>query len=99
MEGNPFAYINKMTQNIEKKSQAPMFKPQKDMQWQNGMPSTTDYMQERMRNVVTSKMNNAKPWEEIQVGPGLNKINGRKGSVGFNSASIFNTACVLLLFF
>ena len=79
-------YTGAGSQNIEKKSQAPMFKPQKDMQWQNGMPSTTDYMQERMRNVVTSKMNNAKPWEEIQVGPGLNKINGKKGSGGFNSA-------------
>lgn len=79
-------YTGAGSQNIEKKAQAPMFKPQKDMQWQNGMPSTTEYMQERMRNVVTSKMNNAKPWDSIQVGPGLNKVNGKKGSGGFNSA-------------
>jgi hypothetical protein len=79
-------YTGAGSQNIEKTAQAPMFKPQKDMHWQNGMPSTTEYMQERMRNVVTSKMNNTKPWNEVQVGPGLNKVNGKKGSGGFNSA-------------
>ena len=79
-------YTGAGSQNIEKKAQAPMFKPQKDMQWQNGMPSTTDYMQERMRNNVTSKMNNAKPWDEIRVGPGLNQGFTKEGSGGFNSA-------------
>ena len=79
-------YTGAGSQNIEKKAQAPMFKPQKDMQWQNGMPSTTEYMQERMRNVVTSKMNNAKPFESIQVGPGLNKGFKKDGSGGFNSS-------------
>ena len=79
-------YTGAGSQNIEKKAQAPMFKPQKDMQWQNGMPSTTDYMQERMRNNVTSKMHNAKPFESVQVGPGLNQGFKKEGSGGFNSA-------------
>ena len=79
-------YTGAGSQNIEKKAQAPMFKPQKDMQWQNGMPSTTDYMQERMRNVVTSKMNNAKPWNSVRVAPGLNKGFTSEGSGGFNSS-------------
>ena len=55
------------------------------MQWINGMPSTSDFMQERMRGNVSSKMNNAKPWEEIQVGPGLNKGFSSEGTGGFNS--------------
>jgi len=79
-------YTGAGSQNIEKKAQAPMFKPQKDMQWQNGMPSTTDYIQERMRSVVTSKMNNTKPWDSVQVGPGLNKGFSKEGSGGFNSS-------------
>ena len=79
-------YTGAGSQNIEKKAQAPMFKPQKDMQWQSGMPSTTEYMQERMRNNVTSKMNNAKPWNEVRVAPGLNKGFTTEGSGGFNSA-------------
>lgn len=79
-------YTGAGSQNIEKKAQAPMFKPQKDMQWQNGMPSTTEYMQERMRNNVTSKMHNAKPWNEVRVAPGLNKGFTKEGSGGFNSA-------------
>ena len=79
-------YTGAGSQNIEKKAQAPMFKPQKDMQWQNGMPSTTEYMQERMRNNVTSKMHNAKPWDEVRVAPGLNKGFTKEGSGGFNSS-------------
>ena len=57
------------------------------MDWSssNGMPSFTQYMQDRMRNNVTSKMNNTKPWEEIQVGPGLNEGFSHEGSGGFNS--------------
>mgnify|MGYP001357862731 CR=1 FL=1 len=66
-------YTGSGSQQIQKKANAPFFKPQKNMQWINGMPSTSDFMQERMRGNVSSKMNNAKPWEEIQVGPGLNK--------------------------
>ena len=30
-------------------------------------------------------MNNVKPWQEIQVGPGLGKGYSSKGSIGFNS--------------
>ena len=44
-EGLLDSYSGAGSQKIEKVSQAPMFKPQKDMNWTNGMPSTTQYMQ------------------------------------------------------
>ena len=78
-------YTGSGSQQIQKKANAPFFKPQKNMQWINGMPSTSDFMQERMRGNVSSKMNNTKPWEEIQVGPGLNKGFSSEGDGGFNS--------------
>ena len=49
------------------------------------MPSTTDYIQSRMKSVLTQKMNNTKPWKEIRVAPGLNQGYTEKGSGGFNS--------------
>ena len=78
-------YTGSGSQQIQKKASAPFFKPQKNMQWINGMPSTSDFIQERMRGNVSSKMNNTKPWEEIQVGPGLNKGFSSEGTGGFNS--------------
>ena len=86
-EGLLDSYTGAGSQNIQKKESAPLFKSQKDMDWSssNGMPSFTQYMQDRMRNNVTSKMNNTKPWEEIQVGPGLNEGFSHEGSGGFNS--------------
>ena len=84
-EGLLDSYTGAGSQRIEKQPQAPLFKPKKDMNWTHGMPSTTDYMQSRMRSNISSKMNNVKPWEEIRVGPGLNKGYESKGSGGFNS--------------
>ena len=40
---------------------------------------------ERQRSVLTQKMNNVKPWEEISVGPGLGKGYTSEGSGGFNA--------------
>ena len=78
-------YTGSGTQKIAKQGVAPLFKPQKDMNWTHGMPSTTDYMQSRMKSVLTQKMNNTKPWKEIRVAPGLNQGYTEKGSGGFNS--------------
>lgn len=85
-EGLLDSYTGAGSQMIEKQAQAPLFKPKKDMNWSHGMPSTTEYMQERMRNNVSSKMHNVKPWQEIQVGPGINKGYSSKGDGGFNSS-------------
>ena len=61
------------SQQQEKEGIAPMLAPEKNMSWINGAPNNNDYLQERMRGNVTSKMNNVKPWDEIHVAPGLNK--------------------------
>ena len=73
------------SQQQEKRGIAPMFTPEKNMSWIHGAPNNNDYLQERMRGNVTSKMNNVKPWDEIRVAPGLNKGYGIEGSGGFNS--------------
>lgn len=73
------------SQQIEKRGIAPMFKPEQNMSHIHGTPSTTEYMQNRIKSNLTQKLNNTKPWEEIRVGPGLNKGYGTKGSGGFNS--------------
>ena len=84
-EGLLDSYTGAGSQTIQKEESAPLFKPKKDMNWTNGMPSTTQYMQDRIRSNLTSKMNNTKPWEEVRVGPGLNDGFSRNGKGGFNS--------------
>lgn len=71
------------SQHIRKQEQAPLFKPQQNMQWGHGTPSTSDFIQSRIN--PSSSMANVKPFEEIRVGPGLNKEGGVLGSGGFNS--------------
>lgn len=68
---------------MSKQEQAPLFKPQKNMQWGHGMPSTSDFMQSRMN--PSKSMNNVKPFQEIRVGPSLTNKDGIGGSGGFNS--------------
>ena len=72
------------SENISKKEQESLFKPVKDLGWNNGTPAHSDFIQSRM-NPGLSK-NNTKPWEEIQVGPGLNQGFSKQGSGGFNSS-------------
>ena len=78
-------YTGTGNQENKKEGIAPLFKPQANMSHTYGAPNNTDFYQDRMRNVVTSKMNNVKPWQEVQVGPGLNKGFSEEGSGGFNS--------------
>lgn len=71
------------SQVIKKIEQAPLFKPQENMQWAYGAPNMSDFYQSR----VNPGMNNAnvKPFETITVGPGLNKGYSTDGSGGYNS--------------
>ena len=71
------------SQQIRKKEQAPLFAPQDNMSFPNGMPSHTDFIQSRMN--PSRNVSNTKPWQEIHVGPGLNKGYTNKGSDGFNA--------------
>lgn len=78
-------YTGSGSQQNRKEGIAPMFKPEANMSHIYGTPVNTDFMQERQRAVLTTKMNNTKPWEEIRVGPGLNKGFSSEGTGGFNS--------------
>ena len=71
------------TQQINKESIAPLFKPQSQMNWVHGMPSATDFIQSRMNPSRT--VSGVKPWKDVHIGPGLNQKNGVYGSGGFNS--------------
>lgn len=71
------------SQTIQKIEQAPLFKPEQDINWANGTPNWSDFYQSR----VNPGMNNAnvKPFETKNVGPGLGKGFSSHGSGGFNS--------------
>jgi len=71
------------SQTIQKIEQAPLFKPEKDINWAHGMPNWSDFYQSR----VNPGMNNAnvKPFETQNVGPGLGQGYTTKGSGGYNS--------------
>ena len=84
-EGLLDIYTGGGSQQVEKKGIAPLFKPQANMSHVRGTPVSTSFYQERMKESLTSKMNNVKPWQEIRVGPGLNKGFTSEGSSGFNA--------------
>jgi hypothetical protein len=71
------------SQQIKKQEQAPMFQPIQNMQYANGSPNMSDFIQSRVN--PSMRMANVKPWEEERVGPGLNKGFTTEGSNGFNS--------------
>ena len=73
------------SQHRVKIEQAPLFKPQANISWAHGMPSTSEFM--LSRQVPGSKMNNVKPWDEERVAPGLGQGYTTTGSgSGYNSA-------------
>lgn len=84
-EGLLDIYTGTGSQQNKKEGIAPMFKPESNLTHVRGAPVATSFYQERMKNVLTTKMNNVKPWQEIQVGPGLGKGYSSEGSGGFNS--------------
>ena len=71
------------SQIITKKEQAPLFRPEDNMHWAHGTPNHSDFYQSRVNPSMA--MNNTKPWQEEQVGPGLGKGFSTEGSGGFNS--------------
>ena len=76
-------YVGNGSQIIKKIEQAPLFKPQDNVQWTHGMPIMSDFYQSRQNPV--NKNNMVKPFESIRVGPGLDKGYSTEGSLGFNS--------------
>jgi hypothetical protein len=75
--------IGSGSQTIKKIEQAPLFKPEDNMQWAYGMPNQSDFYQSRVN--PGTKNNNTKPFDSIMVGPGLDKGYGINGNNGFNS--------------
>ena len=84
-EGLLDIYTGSGNNSVKKEGIAPMFKPEAGLTHIYGAPSNSDYIQNRMKDTLTTKMNNVKPWQEIQVGPGLGKGYSSQGSGGFNS--------------
>ena len=75
--------IGNGSQVIKKIEQAPLFKPEDNVQWAYGMPNQSDFYQSRVNPGM--KNNNVKPFESEIVGPGLNQGYSSTGSGGFNS--------------
>jgi hypothetical protein len=75
--------IGSGSQVIKKIEQAPLFKPEQNMQWAYGMPNQSDFYQSRVNPAM--KNNNVKPFDTIMVGPGLDQGYGINGSNGYNS--------------
>jgi hypothetical protein len=71
------------SQTIKKIEQAPLFKPENNVQYPHGTPNWSDFLQSR--TVPGTKNNSVKPFESIRVGPGLNQGYTNEGSNGFNS--------------
>jgi hypothetical protein len=71
------------SQVIKKIEQAPLFKPQQDMQWAYGMPNNTAFYQSRVNPGM--KNHNTQPFNSVMVGPGLDKGYTVQGSDGFNA--------------
>ena len=76
-------YVGAGTQVIKKIEQAPLFKPEANMQWAYGTPNQSDFIQSRQTTVL--KNHNTKPFDSIMVGPGLDQGYCFNGSNGFNS--------------
>lgn len=71
------------SQTIKKIEQAPLFKPEQNVQWTYGMPNQSDFYQSRVNPGMNN--NNVKPFDTIMVGPGLDKGYGFEGNNGYNS--------------
>ena len=82
-EGLMDNYTGGGSQEIRKKEQAPLFKPEENVQWAHGAPNSTDFIRSRVN--PSMRMANVKPFEEERVGPGLGLGYTKDGSEGFNA--------------
>jgi len=75
--------IGSGSQVIKKIEQAPLFKPEDNVQWAFGAPNSSDFYQSRVNPGM--KNSNTKPFESEYVGPGLDQGYTTQGSGGYNS--------------
>jgi hypothetical protein len=71
------------SQLIKKVEQPPLFDPSDNVQYAYGTPNASDFYQSRVNPGMVR--NNTKPWESINVGPGLDSGYTSAGVGGFNS--------------
>lgn len=72
------------SQYIRKTERPPLFKPSDNVQWPNGMPNTSDFMQSRV--VPSMYVTDVSPIKPILVGPGLTgNYSSTAGTGGFNA--------------
>jgi hypothetical protein len=71
------------SQMIKKVEQAPLFKPEENINWAFGAPNNSDFYQSRVNPGM--KINNVKPFDSEYVAPGLGQGYTSQGSGGFNS--------------
>lgn len=71
------------SQFISKGELAPLFAPHENLHVPNGMQNHSDFYQSRI--MPSMKMANVKPWDEVKVGPGLDKGYTSGGNAGLNS--------------
>ena len=76
-------YVGSGSQVFQKREVAPLFAPGENIQYAHGAPNNTDFYQSRVN--PSMRMANVKPFEEIQVGPGLGLGYTAEGSGGYNS--------------
>jgi len=74
------------SQVIKKIEQAPLFKPEDNVQWANGAPNNSDFYQSRVNPGM--KSSNIKPFETQNVGPGLGLGYTTEGQAGYNSGML-----------
>lgn len=71
------------TYNIKRVEQAPLFKPQENLENVYGAPNKSDFIQSRQ--MPSQKIANVLPWEQEKIAPGLGLGYGSEGNGGFNS--------------
>jgi hypothetical protein len=76
-------YAGSGSQIIKKIEQAPLFKPQENVQWAYGAPNMSEFYQSRVNPALKNHM--VKPFESVMVGPGLDKGYTAAGSCGYNA--------------
>lgn len=78
------------SQYPKKVEQAPLFKPQDNIQWAHGMPNESDFFQSRQ--FPSTKIDNVLPWEQKKVAPGLGLGYTTEGAGGFNAGTLDRNA-------
>lgn len=77
------SYTGSGSQDNNKREQAPLFEPDTNLQWANGTPNQSDFVQSRINPSLRKA--NVKPFEEERVAPGLGLGYTTEGGDGYNA--------------